>query len=154
MGLRVEILGELDHAARGLEPQVRRIQIPKTHAVERIHILEQPEERPHGLAAERGVVVGQAVHHYGQKHRRVVGLDAPGDQALLEVRGFVDAHDGVHAVHLVEAVVRAREVVQVDRAPEARGFLVHAGRLNQAKGVNHDAADVRLAVDPAGVREI
>ena len=44
--------------------------------------------------------------------------DAVGNQALLQVGRLVDAHDGVHAVHLAEAVVGPGQVVQVDRAPE------------------------------------
>jgi hypothetical protein len=100
------------------------------------------------------MIVRQAVHHHRQQHRRIVRLHAPGDQPLLEVRGLVDAHDGVHAVDLVEPVMGAGEVVQIDGAPEARGLLGHAGGLNQAEGVNHHPAHVGLAVNLAGMGKV
>jgi hypothetical protein len=94
------------------------------------------------------------VHHHRQQHRRVVGRDAVGDQAILQVGRLVDAQYRIPAVHLVEPVVGPGQVVQVDRAPEAGSLLGLAGGLDQAEGVDHDAGDVSLAVRPAGMGKI
>ena len=83
-----------------------------------------------------------------------VRLDEAGvPQALLQRRLFSQASRGVPTVSITPAVVTTGEVVEKYSGPEPRSKGVLAGGLDQVSRVHHDAADVRLAVQRAGMPE-